>query len=99
MLVCLVLVLQSGWIIPDSADWALILVFGLMCGLQQWSLNVAFRFAEASAIAPFEYLAVVFAALAGYLFWQEVPVLTTWVGSIIIAASGLFIVRRRRQLH
>ncbi len=98
-LVCLFWVLQVGWIIPGAGDWWFLLIFGIMCGLQQWSLNVAFRFAEASAIAPFAYLAVVFAAIAGYLFWQEVPVLTTWIGSIVIAASGLFIVRRRRQVH
>ena len=97
-LVCLLWVMQVGWILPASGDWPFLMVFGLLCGLQQWSLNVSFRFAEASAIAPFAYLAVVFAAITGYLFWQEVPVLTTWIGAAIIAASGLFIVQRRRQL-
>ena len=98
-MVCLLWVLKSGGIIPGTSDWPFLMIFGLMCGLQQWSLNVAFRFAEASAIAPFAYLAVVFAAIAGYVFWQEILVLSTWIGSVIIAVSGLFIVRRRRQLQ
>ena len=59
-------------------------------------LNISFRYAEASLLAPFEYLAMVFAAVLGYVFWGEVPVLTTWIGALIIAASGLFIFRRER---
>ena len=46
-------------------------------------------------LAPFEYLAMVFAALVGYVFWGEVPILTTWIGAAIIAASGLFIFKRQ----
>ena len=96
-LVCLGWVLLSGWLTPRGDDWVLFALFGLGCGLQQWLLTVSFRYAEASLLAPFEYLAMVFAALVGYLFWGEIPLLTTWVGAAIIAASGLFIFVRRRQ--
>jgi LPXTG-motif cell wall-anchored protein len=60
-------------------------------------LTISFRYAEASLLAPFEYLAMVFAAIVGYVFWEEVPVLTTWIGAAVIAASGLFIFRRRQK--
>jgi drug/metabolite transporter (DMT)-like permease len=96
-LVCLAWVLLSGWLTPRDQDLLLFLGFGLGCGLQQWLLTISFRYAEASLLAPFEYLAMVFAAIAGYLFWGEVPVLTTWIGAGIIAASGLFIFMRRQQ--
>jgi LPXTG-motif cell wall-anchored protein len=43
---------------------------------------------------------MVFAAIVGFVFWGEIPVLTTWIGGAIIAASGLFIFKRRqKQLH
>lgn len=96
-LVCLAWVLMSGWLTPRDDDLLLFLGFGLGCGLQQWLLTVSFRYAEASLLAPFEYLAMVFAAIVGFVFWGEVPVLTTWIGGAIIAASGLFIFVRRRQ--
>jgi len=96
-LVCLAWVLLSGWLTPRGDDLWLFLGFGLGCGMQQWLLTVSFRYAEASLLAPFEYLAMVFAAIVGYLFWGEVPVLTTWMGAGIIAASGLFIFMRRQQ--
>jgi len=33
----------------------------------------------------------------GFVFWGEVPVMTTWIGGAIIAASGLFIFMRRQK--
>ena len=68
-LVCLAWVLLSGWLTPRGDDLLLFLGFGLGCGMQQWLLTVSFRYAEASLLAPFEYLAMVFAAIVGFLFW------------------------------
>ena len=98
-LVCLVWVLMSGWLVPRSEDLWLLLGFGLGCGVQQWLLTVSFRYAEASLLAPFEYLAMIFAAIVGFVFWDEVPVTTTWIGAAIIAASGLFIFLRRQKVN
>ena len=91
--------LLSGWLTPRADDIWILIAFGLGCGLQQWLLTVSFRYAEASLLAPFEYLAMVFAAIVGFVFWGEIPVLTTWIGAAIIAASGLFIFKRRQQQH
>lgn len=96
-LVFLVLVLSTSWLTPRGEDLLLFLVFGIMCGIQQWWLTASFRYAEASLLAPFEYLAMVFAAIAGYFFWGEIPLLTTWIGGAVIAASGLFIFIRRQK--
>jgi drug/metabolite transporter (DMT)-like permease len=96
-LVCLVWVLLSAWLTPRGDDLWLFLGFGLGCGIQQWLLTVSFRYAQASLLAPFEYLAMVFAAIVGFVFWGEVPVATTWIGGAVIAASGLFIFVRRQK--
>ena len=42
-------------------------------------------------------MSMVFAAVVGFVFWGEVPVLTTWIGAAIIAASGIFIFARRQK--
>ncbi|MFT5658392.1 MAG: drug/metabolite transporter (DMT)-like permease [Gammaproteobacteria bacterium] len=97
-LVCLAWMLAINGILPTGEDLLLFCVFGLMCAAQQWLLTISFRYAEASLLAPFEYMAMIFAAIVGYLFWGEIPVLTTWLGAAVIAASGLFIfVRRQRK--
>lgn len=83
---------------PQGIDLLMFLVFGIMCAGQQWLLTISFRYAEASLLAPFEYLAMIFAAIVGFVFFGEVPVLTTWLGGAVIAASGLFIFKHKQQL-
>jgi drug/metabolite transporter (DMT)-like permease len=96
-LVCIIWVLAVGWVMPRGEDLLLFTVFGVMCAAQQWLLNNSFRYAEASLLAPFEYMAMIFAAIVGYVFWGEIPVLTTWIGAAVIASSGLFIFVRKRS--
>ncbi len=95
-LVCIGWILWSGWRAPGAVDVWLLAGFALGCGLQQWLLTISFRYAEASLLAPFENLAMVFAAIVGFVVWGEVPALTTWLGAAVIAASALFILQRGR---
>lgn len=61
-------------------------------------MTQAFRFAPAAVVAPFDYTALLWATMLGWLIWSEVPDLATYVGASIIILSGLFIVFRERQL-
>ena len=45
-------------------------------------------------LAPFEYTALIGAAVAGYLIWDEVPDAWVVAGGLVIIGSGLFIVHR-----
>jgi drug/metabolite transporter (DMT)-like permease len=96
-LVCIIWVLSIGGVQPRGEDLLLFCLFGVICAAQQWLLTISFRYAEASLLAPFEYMAMIFAAIVGYIFWGEIPVLTTWIGATVIASSGLFIFVRRRS--
>ena len=72
-------------------DWLLFAVCGLFGGLAFVFMTSAFRHAPAAMLVPFEYTGLVWAAGAGYLIWDEVPGVATWLGGAIIVASGLFI--------
>jgi drug/metabolite transporter (DMT)-like permease len=96
-IVCVAWVVFSGWVQPAGDSLLLIFLFGFMCAAQQWLLTISFRYAEASLLAPFEYLALILAVIVGFVFWGEIPVLTTWLGALVIAASGLFIFMRKRR--
>jgi len=91
-------VLIAGWITPDTEDLLLLILLGALAGPQQYMLTASYRFAEASLLAPFDYIAMVIAALVGYLFWSEVPAMTTWFGCAIIAGSGIFVAYRERMV-
>jgi len=90
-------VLVIGWTTPDVGDLFLLLLLGMLAGPQQYLLTASYRYAEASLLAPYDYVAMMFAAGIGYVFWSEAPALTTWMGCGVIAGSGIFVAYRERM--
>ncbi len=91
-------VLMTGWTTPSTQDLLMLIILGVLAGPQQYLLTVSYRYAEASLLAPIDYIAMIIAALVGYMFWGEIPSLTTWAGCAIIAGSGIFVAYRERLI-
>jgi len=62
-------------------------------------MTYSYRFAEPSLLAPFDYVAMVWAALLGLAVFGEVPKERVLIGAGVVVVSGLFIVWRERRLH
>ncbi len=77
--------------------WAAILGCGVFAAASFVLIAEAFRSAEATVLAPFQYLEIVGATAAGYLVFAEFPDGLTWLGIAIILGSGAYIVQRERQ--
>ena len=91
--------LLRAWRVPDAADVPLLAVVGLLVAGASVLLFQAYRTTEAATIAPFEYVALPFAALWGFLIWGEVPDSVAILGMGFIIASGVFIVVRTERLR
>ncbi len=61
-------------------------------------LSVAYRYAEASALAPFIYPQMLFMALSSWLVFNQPPGLTIYVGAPIVIGSGIYIWWREREV-
>ena len=83
------------WHRPDAADWALFAMAGLSGGCAHLFAAMAYRRAPAAAIAPFEYTTLLWTAMAGYLFWNEVVDLWIWGGGALILCGGYLSLRSR----
>jgi S-adenosylmethionine uptake transporter len=57
----------------------------------------AYSLAEASIIAPMEYVTVPFAVLWGILIWSETPSLIDVLGMSLIVSAGVIILMERRK--
>ncbi|WP_299023569.1 DMT family transporter [uncultured Sulfitobacter sp.] len=70
--------LPSGWVMPNG--WALILLIGagLFGGFAHIAMTLAFRYAEATRLAPFEYLALLWPLLADLLIFR-LPLTTSFM--------------------
>ena len=64
--------------------------------LGQLALTEAFQHGQASAVAPFEYTALAWAIALDWLFWKTVPDHSTLLGSAIIIASGIYLIRKEK---
>ena len=86
--------LLSPWVWPSAQGWGLLFAAGVLGGIGQMLHTTAYRYADASVIAPFEYASIVFAIAIGYFVFAEVPAATTIWGTAIIVAAGIFIIWR-----
>jgi drug/metabolite transporter (DMT)-like permease len=85
---------SASWVAPRSTDWVLFALAG-SCSVVAWlGIINGYKRAAPALLAPLEYTTLVGGALAGYLFWGEVPDGWLVAGAAIIIASGLFVVHR-----
>jgi drug/metabolite transporter (DMT)-like permease len=91
--VILGLATPAVWVNPTPLEWAGILAVGIFGCLGQYLLILALRYAPMSLLAPFEYSALIWASLYGYLFWGDVLGPVAIFGVAIIVAACLYITR------
>ncbi|MFP4327733.1 MAG: DMT family transporter [Paracoccaceae bacterium] len=82
--------LSWGWVWPGPSAVALLICTGLSGGIAHILMTLSFRHADAAALAPFEYLAIVWAVTLGFLLFGEVPGRAFLVAAPLILA-GAFI--------
>jgi drug/metabolite transporter (DMT)-like permease len=84
------------WVAPSWHD----ILFGIFIGVAstagQWIVVLAFRYADASVLAPFSYTQLLWVSILGFLVFGEVPDIWTITGAAFIVASGLYTAHRER---
>jgi drug/metabolite transporter (DMT)-like permease len=95
--VCILTALvPSVWVTPTWHD----ILFGLLVGVAstagQWIVVLAFRYADASVLAPFSYTQLMWVTFLGFLVFGEVPDVWTITGAACIVGSGLYTAHRER---
>ena len=84
------------WVAPSWHD----ILFGIFIGLAstagQWIVVLAFRYADASVLAPFSYTQLLWVSILGFVVFGEVPDIWTVTGAVFIVGSGLYTAHRER---
>ena len=80
---------------PDGELLPWVAGIGIFTAIQQLAKTAAFRYAEASFLAPYTYTAIVWASLFGWVLWQERLTLPVMVGTGVVIASNLLILRKK----
>lgn len=86
-------VAPAGWL-PGGMDWWWVLAAGASGAIALQFIARAYALAEAQVLAPFEYTALAWAALFGWVFFAEPVSLRTWAGAAVIGAACVWQARR-----
>ncbi len=81
----------------QAGDLPLFVMIGIIGTLGQLCLIRSFSMAEASAVAPFAYLGLIFATFWGITLYGEYPDRWTVIGALVIVAAGLYVWHRETQ--
>ena len=88
--------LLRAWRWPDSDDLGLIAAIGLLSTVIAIAMSAAYRAAEASFLAPFEYANLPLVLLWGFLIFGDFPNTLALFGMALIASGGMIMIFRER---
>lgn len=79
------------WVTPSLQDLMLFILLGVGANMILYCLLKSFSVVEASSVAPYRYVELIFSAGLGYLVFYELPNYSTLIGAVIIVAATLFL--------
>ena len=82
----------QAWITPDRAHWTALVASGIFGGLGQILMTRSYMLADASIIACFDYMSMIWVLILGVAFLGEFPSAVVLTGAAIVAAAGLLVI-------
>ena len=86
-----------NWQWPSAAQWAMVLVCGVLGSAGHYCLTRSFSVADISATQSVKFLDLVWASVLGWLVFGDMPSQWTLLGGVVICASTLWIARRESR--
>ena len=77
------------WLMPDTRQWVLLLLIGLLATIGQWLLTRGYASGPAGQVGIFHYSAVVFGGVVDWVLWKARPDGFSLAGVALICAAGI----------
>jgi drug/metabolite transporter (DMT)-like permease len=82
-----------AWKPLTARQWLLLLGVGFSYAVTQYLIILAYRYASAAELSPFNYTVVVFSGLLGWWFFGNIPDVPAVIGTVLICAGGILSIR------
>jgi len=79
------------WVTPSLEQLAVLAALSILAAISQLMTMQAFSKAGAAVLAPFGYSEIVTATAVGFVMFADLPDAVTWLGILLIVASGVYI--------
>jgi drug/metabolite transporter (DMT)-like permease len=91
------LALFESWVWPSALAVLMLLGAGMgLLGGNYW-IVVAMRSGDIATVGPFRYSIILWAVIAGFVIWGEMPDLASFIGIAIVTAAGLYMLVREHR--
>ena len=87
------------WLPPTPFEWLLIALIGIISYFAQKCNIYAYKWGEASLLASLDYVRLIYTTLLGYLVFDNLPGVYTWIGATIIVSASIYTVHRESKLR
>ena len=87
----------ADFIFPNLIELLPLTSIGIIGTLGHFFLSQAAKNAEVIVITPFEYTSFIFVSLLAYIFFNEIPDISIYIGTIFIVISGIYIMYREQN--
>jgi len=84
-----IILLGNDFVMPTLPALGLLLLVGIFTQIGQVGLTKALHSADANKATAYAYVQVVFSVLIGWLYFGEMPILTTIIGGGLVVAGAL----------
>jgi len=85
------------WDNPSLEQLVWLAAIGFLVAMAHISMVQAYKYADISAMEPFVFLRLIWAASIGLIAFGELPGIWTWVGGVIIVTASSYIARRESK--
>ena len=99
MFVISLIVAIFNWQTPSIETIFYLFLAGFSGTIFHLTLYQAYKLADVSLIQPYTFLVLVFASILGYLVFDEIPDVYTWIGTIVIFTGIIIISIREAQIN
>jgi drug/metabolite transporter (DMT)-like permease len=83
------------WQKLNANSFVLLFSVGIFYSFGLYFQIIALVKARASTLQPFHYTLIFWAIILGYLFYNDLPDLPTFLGAIIITISGIYVLKQK----
>jgi drug/metabolite transporter (DMT)-like permease len=86
-----------SWRWPTLIDLGLLIAMGVLGVIAQACYIKGMQIGDAAAMAPIDYMRLVFAVMVGFVVFHDVPQMATILGAAVVVCSTLFITWREAR--
>jgi len=97
LIVLLAVPTWAWWQTPTSNQWFWLITLSLFGTAGQWLITRAYQVGEAAALAPLDFSRLLLASFTGFVFFAEIPALTTWLGAAVVIGATLYTIRKNAR--